>query len=377
MLIKEIFKKVLIWRLITVIFAIPGILFLSLKPGYTQLKPGFSFDNFINMWANFDGFHYLNLAKYWYGSPFTYLNYAFFPVYPWIIRVFNILGNYIYSGLLISHLSFIFALFFLWKLIRLDYSVKVANTTLVLLLIFPTSFFFGSVYTESLFLLISVLSFFFIRKKMYFLACVFAAIASATRVTGIFIWPAILYEFWVINGKNIKKFLTPYLLWFSLPPLGLLSYMNFQFTKTNDALFFVHSQPLFGANREVDKFIMIYQVLYRYAKMLIFVDHTNPLFFTVLLEFLVGTAFLVLVLYAFKKLRMSYSIYAFLSYLLPTLSGTFSSMPRYVLVLFPIFILMAEIYLKLPKKLQYLYLSINIVFSIFAITFFTRGYFVG
>lgn len=376
MKISDIFKKIVVWRLLTIVIAIPGIYLLPLREGFTYLTNGLSIYNLFTMWSNFDGFHYLNLAKYGYGSPFTYMNYAFFPFYPYLVSRFAFIGSYLYSALFISHLSLILGLFFLYKLIRLDYSKKIADTTFLLLLTFPTAFFFGSVYTESLFLLLSVVTFYSIRKKQIFLACIFAAIASITRVTGIFLWPAILYEFWIIFGKDIKRAINPDLIWFILPPLGFITYMKFQLLKTNDALFFVHSQPLFGAGREVDRLILPYQVFFRYFKMIIFVDHTSPLFFTVILEAIAGLLFLCLIIYAIKKMRLSYSIYMIPCWLIPSLTGTFSGMPRYVLVLFPAFVLLAEIYLKLPKKYQYLYLIINVIFSILAITYFTRGYFV-
>lgn len=376
--IKEIIKKLLGWRLLTLIFAIPAVFLLSIKPGFTQLQTGFSLNNFLSMWANFDGLQYLNLAKYGYGVPQTASAYAYFPLYPWLISFFNLFGSYIWSGLFISHLSLILAIFYLYKLIKLDYSSKIANTTILLLMLFPTAFFFGSVYSESLFLLLIVLTFYSIRKKHFFLGCIFAALASITKVTGIFLWPAILYEFYLLNQQSIKKSIfNPEILWFVLPPLGLLSYMNFLLQKTGNALYFITNQPLYGANREIGSLVLIHQVLYRYLKMVIFVDHFDPLFFTVILELLMGLLFLALVIYGIKKLRLSYSIYILLTYVVSSLTGTFSGMPRHVLVLFPAFILMAEIYQKLPKKFQYIYLFINLLFTLLTITFFTRGYFIG
>jgi len=95
------------------------------------------------------------------------------------------------SGLIISNLAFVFALFYLFKLLKLDYSTKISNLTVLVLLFFPTSFFFGSYYTESVFLLISVLVFYLARQGKFLPAAFMALIGSATRITGVFLWPAL------------------------------------------------------------------------------------------------------------------------------------------------------------------------------------------
>jgi Gpi18-like mannosyltransferase len=247
----------------------------------------------------------------------------------------------------------------------------------MVLLFFPTSFFFGSYYTESIFLLFSVLVFYLARRGNFFLAGIFAMIASATRITGVFLWPALVIEFVLFYGKDIKKLLNANAVWLLLPPLGLLSYIKYQYLKTGNGLYFISSQPAFGASRTVDKIILIHQVLFRYTKMLIFVDHTSPLFFAVLLEFLTGIGFLGLIIYGLNKLRSSYLVYVALSFFLPTFTGTFSSMPRYVLVLFPLFALIAVVMEKLPPRFTKVYFTISAILAIITIALFTRGYFIG
>lgn len=311
MSLKEIFKIVLGWRLALILVAVPAIFLISPRMGFTNVTPAPSASDVVNMWSNFDGLHYLDLAEFGYGYQHkTDMDYAFFPLYPWAVRTFNIFGSYLASGLLLSHLFLILALFYLYKLIRLDYKAKTAKYTLILLLLFPASFFFGSVYTESLFLLLIVLSFYFARKNNYFLAGVFAALASATRITGIFIWPALAYEYWLTNGKDLKKAFNPSALWLLLPPLGLLSFIRFQALKTGDPFFFINIQSNF-TGRGTDKLILIYQVFYRYAKMVVFVNHADPLFYTVLIELLSATLILAVLIFSFKKIRFSYWLFTF------------------------------------------------------------------
>lgn len=376
MLIK-IIKLILTWRACLWIVAIIASFIIPLNPDFTPVIPSFSPANIFNMWANFDGMHYLELAHYGYGSTHTQFLYVFFPLYPYLIAKF-IPENILAGALLISHLALVASFYYLYLLIRLDHTKKTALTALILILLFPTSFFFGSVYTESIFFLIVILTFYAARKKHFALASIFALLASTTRFVGIFLWPALVVEIYLLNQKQIKQTLLDARLALVglIPPLGLLSYLKFQYLKTGDPFYFINVQPDFGAERVVDKFIFIHQVFYRYVKMLIFVDHTSPLFFTVFLEFLVGFGFLVLILISFKKTRVSYAIFALFSFFLPTLTGTFSSLPRYVLVLFPAFIVATIYFNKLPHKWQVFCLTILVLFSIISVCLFTRGYFI-
>lgn len=376
MSLKEIFKIVLGWRLILFVIAIPAIFLITPHTRFTNLTELPSASNIFSMWSNFDGLHYIDLAKYGYGyQQKTDMDYAFFPLYPLAMHAFNFFGSYLASGLILSHIFLILALFYLYKLINIDQKAKIARSAIYLLLLYPASFFFGSVYTESLFLLLIVLSFYSARKNNFFLAGIFAALASATRITGIFIWPALVYEFWLHYGKSIKKSLTPYALWLLLPPLGLLSYMRFQAFKTGDPFFFIHIQSNF-TGRSVDKLIMIYQVFFRYAKMMIFINHADPLFYTVLLELLSATLILAVLFFSFKKIRFSYWIFILLSYFLPTFTGTFMSMPRFTIVLFPVFIYLALWLDKQHPFIRIAYYTACAILTILGVAFFTRGYFV-
>ena len=379
MTLKQAFIKVGYWRLATFVIALLAVPLITLRPDFTRVESRFEIWHVFDMWANFDGQHYLDIADYWYGVfPHTDKNYAFFPIYPALIRGVNLITqNSLLSGLIISNLAFVFALFYLFKLLKLDYSTKISNLTVLVLLFFPTSFFFGSYYTESVFLLISVLVFYLARQGKFLPAAFMALIGSATRITGVFLWPALALEFYLYYGKYKKKLFNPEAIWLILPPLGLLSYVKYQFQKTGDALYFITSQPAFGAGRTVDKIILIHQVLFRYAKMLIFVDHSSTLFFSVLLESLSGVGFLALIIYGLKKLRISYLVYVTLSFFLPTFTGTFSSMPRYVMVLFPLFALFATVLEKAPKQLYKAYFIISSILAIITIALFTRGYFIG
>lgn len=364
-----------VWRLILF-----GALFLSTKvlPLQNNFLGG-GLGNYLKTpffwaWANFDGEHYLSIAQSGYG----FGEQAFFPLYPLLVKYLGMfLGGGLISlnlsGLLISNLSFLVALVGLYKLIRLDFSEKISKWVIVLLLLFPTSFYFASVYTESLFLALIVWSFYFARKNSWFLASFLAMFASATRVIGVMLLPILAIELLNQNQFKLKGLKVKNWLPLLIIPLGLLSFMYYLRVSTGDWLAFLHALPSFGEQRSATP-IILPQVFYRYIFKIL--PHLNysyfPGLFATYMEFITGIVFLALSVLSFFKLRLSYSLFLLGGYLIPTLSGSFSSFPRYVAVLFPAFILFGII--KLPKLLRAVFSIILFIGLMVSLMMFSRGY---
>ena len=378
-MLGRIIKSVILWRLAILVVAALATFFLPIQDCCQEFGSRLSPAYLTGIWSNFAGKDFLDLARFGYGLPLKPSTYIYFPAFSGAINLLaKFIPNYLTSGLVLVHTSLIFALYFLYQLIKFDFKELIARNTILLLLLFPTAFFFGAIYTESFFLLLIVLSFYHVRKERFFLACLFGLLASATRFAGIFLWPALIWEIWQGHAKRAKKEgIDTALVWLILPPLGLLTYMKHLYLKTGDVFTFLKITPDYGPNIVVNKLILLHQVFFRYGKMLIGSNWANPLYFVVLFELLVGALFLALTFFAFKKLRRSYAVYTLLSYLIPTFTGTFASLPRYVLTIFPGFILMSLWFSRQKPIIKYLYFAVNIITAIFFIILFTRGYFVG
>jgi hypothetical protein len=341
-----IVSRLLVWRIILLIVAFYAIQTIAFKESFpyweTLLEPEGS--PIIWSWGNFDGVHYITIAEKGYSAQYTQ---AFFPLYPLVIRYLSKVPlSYLIAGLSISHIALPIALFLFYKLVRFDYSAASAKRSLIYLMLFPTSFFLGSLYSESLFLALIFGSLYAARQKKWWIAGILGAFASATRFFGIFLLPALLIE-WYYGKDRTKEYsigkLIKTVFPITLSALGLVLYMLYLNKAFSDPLLFLHSQPYFGAERTGGKLILLYQVFWRYTKMLLTVDIHSLVYYTVFLEALSGLLFLLLTLIAFKRIRISYAIFGFLAYITPTLTGTLSSMPRYVLILFPCFILLGRI----------------------------------
>jgi len=374
-IVAFIFFTVLIWRVGLIILAWLGLRLIPLRTGYLGGEAGPYWVNpLLWCWANFDSVHYLGIAQRGYYQ----FQQAFFPLYPYLIRYLNpFFKNYLYTGLFISHLSLIIALFLFYELVKLDYQKKIARRSLLYLLLFPTAFFFGCVYTESLFLALVLGSFYAAKKKNWWLAGILGGLASATRFVGIFLFPALLLE-WSLQKEKRKKTLIETVKE-SLPlffiATGLLFYMAYLKETTGDPLYFIHVQPFFGAERTGGKIVLLYQVFWRYFKMLITVQKLTPTYFVVVLESLTAVFFVFLTIFVYLRRWFAYLTFMALAFIAPTLTGTFSSLPRYALVLFPGFILLA-IWGEKYRWVRIFYPAIAIPLLILSVWLFTRGYFV-
>lgn len=323
----------------------------------------------FNVFSNLDGLKFINIAKEWYGTPNTYYSYTLFPLYPTLIKFFAPAFGFVASSLFISHLFTLASIYMFQKLALLDYSKSSVKRGLVLLLCFPASFYLVSSYSESLFLFLCLTSVYFSRKKLYVFSGLVAALASYTRLAGLILWIVLIVEFVNENGPKIKNLLRLKTLTLFLPPLGFYSYFHYLQVNNSNLQSILSTLP--------NKFVFLHQVIFRYLKMLIFMDHNTPLFFIVLTESLVSFFALYLLFVTYKKLRPSYWLFFFFSFFIPTLSGDFVGMPRYLLVVFPIFYFLGDWIEHQHPYFQKLYYLTSYFLLFINLSFFVRGIYIG
>ncbi len=288
----------------------------------------------LNVWGRWDAQHYLQIATNGYSGK----EMAFFPLYPWLIHVLGgAIGDHLTAGLIISNLSFFVALGYLYALVRLEYGDDtVAYHAIFYTAIFPTAIFFSAVYTESLFLALTVASVYYARHGNYVTAGIFGALASMTRVEGILTAIPLAYEAWSGWRERRGTTLTRGIIGVALVPTGLFAYMAYLGALVGDPLYFTKVQDNWGRHL-APPWVSIINTVHAIAAGPLAssasVNHMIELAFTV--------AFLALMVVAFRALRPSYSWYFAASLLVPMSTASLMSMPRFVLVIFPAFMLMA------------------------------------
>ena len=269
---------------------------------------------------------------------------AFFPLYPLLIRVGVVLTHRSYLGvaLALSNLCFLGALGYLWRLARWEFDAEVAGRTVLYIAVFPTALFFFAGYTESLFLLLTVASFYHLRRGDWLLAGSFGALASATRVTGILLALPFAYEYARYSNFSWRKVDARGIVGLLLIPAGLLAFMLSLRSTVGDAFAFGHYQAawqkVFTLQLWAGTVESIRQILVVQPWASFFEVH-NVINLAALVLFL-GTTIL-----AARRLPVAYTIYLgafwFVTLTSPAIANGYPvpliSMSRYVVTLFPVF----------------------------------------
>jgi hypothetical protein len=172
------------------------------------------------VFRQFDASYYLAIASHGYlaAAP-DHL--AFFPLYPALIRVLGFLsGSNVIAGLVISSASFALALVLLHRLAEVELGSRAADATVLLMAFAPLSFFFTAIYTESLFLLLSVGAVLAARRERWALAGLLAGLATLTRPTGILLVVPLVIMLLRARGRLDRQ-----LAWPLIPVGALLGYL--------------------------------------------------------------------------------------------------------------------------------------------------------
>lgn len=186
------------------------------QPGLTR-PFGELGDTLIAPAARWDSYWFMSIAQDGYDS----IRAAFFPLYPLLIAPGKLLGDggLLVFGLLISCACFVAALTVLHRLTELELGVGAAHWTVWSLALFPMSFFFSAVYSESLFLLLSAGAIYAARTDRWAWAGALGALGAATRSAGVLIALALVFV-WLFQTKvRIRDGA-----WILLVPLGLIAY---------------------------------------------------------------------------------------------------------------------------------------------------------
>jgi hypothetical protein len=258
-------------------------------------------------------------------------NWAFFPLFPLLLRAFGkITGEYGLTGSILSSLLFLFGLVQLHKLVlELGHKAEDADRAVFYLAAFPTSYFFSLPFTESLFLLLSVSCVLAAKRDSWWLAGLCGGLAASTRITGVCLFPVLALLYWqTYRSINVKA------LALLLIPAGIVPYMIFLHRITGNPLAFMDIQVAWGHS-----FGFFLKPLWEYVKSPMEINWRWDFRF---LNFLAAILAFGCSVVLFRKKQWAFGTYTLLCVLIPLSAMRLQSLTRYVMVAFPIFIVLAE-----------------------------------
>ncbi|MBU1178084.1 hypothetical protein KJ903_02590 [Patescibacteria group bacterium] len=373
------------WRLIIwlMAFLAKGRLGLTNDPAYSwSTDAGQTWlekiPSYLQYWARWDSGWYLSIAEkgYYWTAPGEWSSVVFFPLYPQLIRLFSFITNnqYALAGVIVSSLCTLATCFYLYYLVKIEISQRTALRSVLYMLIFPTSIFLASIYSESLFLLTVVASFYHARRGQWYAASIWGMLASLTRPAGIIMLGILLVEYLEQRKFNPLK-IKANSLNLLLIPGGLGIYMYYLYQKFDNPYLFAFAQDAWGRQTSIS-FSHFWNTLSHYSNILINPQHENfALYLTNSLDFLFFVIFAALSIIVLISMRRSYGLYMLLYLLIPAITGTFMSMSRFTLALFPAFILLAK--WGRNQTLNYATIILCSMLSALFITMFVNTYWVG
>lgn len=332
-----------------------------------------------NIWPH-DTPHYIEIAQHGYDQPWLTV---FFPLYPLLIRVASFFTghNYLIAALLVANLAGFVMLAVFYQLVKEDFDHVLATRTVLYFSIFPSAFFFMAGYTETTFLCLVLLSFYQMRRGRWWLAGLFGFLAALTRNTGIVLLIPFCYEYVRQHQFRLKTWRFDALS-VALIPSGLGVFMVYCYELLRDPLAFQHYEarwhhvlvaPWIGLMGPI-------RMVLRFHSALSFASLRN--------DIEMGSTFFILVLlilccvgpWRFPRTHLAYILFAAVVWLIPLcsplapLNGVipYQSLTRYMLGVFPAFIVLAS--LGKYRTVNYTYLMLAGALFFFLLTQFLLGY---
>jgi hypothetical protein len=336
----------LVWRLFSALAAFKAnVIFPLAQEHFTTELP---YRHFWDALARYDAGWYFGIARY--GYEFVEggrSNLAFMPVYPMLMRYLGLAfgggrENIYLAGVVISWLSFLLAIVMLYRLARLFMPGARAERAAILVSVFPFAFFFGVVYTEALFLLLSVTAFYGFSTQRWWLGGVAGALAGATRVNGILLLPALALLAWKHADPRVGPRVRA-ACGLAIVPLGLAAYSVFVYVKSGSFLEWAHSITRWNyspGGAPWSSIVRVFSSLLTDPYGFLLTDRMAPF------DLLNGGVALVFVLsipLVWRRLGAAYAVLMIAGLWLPLSSGSLEGLGRYCAVLFPFFILLGSV----------------------------------
>lgn len=258
-------------------------------------------------------------------------NWAFFPLYPLLWRYASALtGELPFTGMALSNLFLLAALVLLHRLVRqFGYAAEVADRSVFYVAAFPSSYFFSLPWTESLFLCLSVGSIYAAKRDRWWAAGAVGALATATRVSGLYLIPVLLILYVQRHGPRMRASALSLL----LVPAGVAAFALYLYVITGNPLAFKDILVTWGRRSGF--------FLNPLAEYLSSAHEVGMPWNLRGLNFAVGVLALACVCELLRRREWALGFYALASVFTPLSTSTLTSLSRYMAVVFPVHMALA------------------------------------
>jgi len=355
--LKRVVFFTIVFKLMALIVIMIGAFFFPFRADNYLANFHYPHDQIPNLFTRFatwDAQHYLYLADHGY-EPGLMSN-TFYPLFPFLIHCLSCFfgGNTLAAGLFLSTLFTVASMCCFYLLVQKNYGGEAGVRACFLLLAFPMSFFLGLVYADSLFLMLVTAFFYYSNEQKVWPAFVCACLLPLSRPTGILIAiPTLVLMLEKNKSLKIKKYL---ILLFGFL-FGFVAYLLIFRIFTGNPWAGFNAQGYFESGYAIQT--LLHPLLW-------FINNFSNINFSLngptdgFLSRLCFIGFVASVWGARKILDKPLLVYMLVVGLVSALSGDLMSYPRYIVMIFPLFVLLA---VKIKDKFPY-YMAICIPLQI-------------
>lgn len=257
---------------------------------------------------------------------------AFYPLWPFLIRggTFLFGGSPFWTGLILANILSILALLLLHRFVLEMQGPEIAAASLVLLLAFPGAIFLSLIYTEPLFLLLSVTFLLLMSHGRYCLAGIAGFFLPLTKAVGILVCGLLAWELWR-RRRPIKEYA-----YLAMPCLGYGCYLLTMWSHTGNPFEGFEAQGQFLGQPSIAKIFDVPGFLKAFASVKAL--HNIPGSLIDRMFFLL----LVLLLPAIYRLNRALGLYVTIIGFISAMSAWFISYSRHLVMCFPVVIVLAK-----------------------------------
>ena len=363
-----------VFVLITAVLFVVARVSLSILPYTTQhSRPDILGDKlWFNGWFRWDGSWYEHIAHRGYFEPFPGAQSpaAYFPTYPFLMRVFGaVFHARVLGGIFVTVVSgaVVAVLYSLW--LRLKVEPAVRWTALLLLLLYPFAYYLtGAVYADATFIAAVLAAFLLLERDLPVLAGLAGAVATSTRPVGaLLIIPFVLRIVERRGGWRSFKLKDAGIL---LTLAGVGAYSVLCWARYGSPIAWIEAQE--GWNQSPGPATWFKT---EFIKDLQMFSHTSHDLMAYLSHPVLTFLALALVPRVVRRFGWSYGSYVLVVVGLSALSTqNFFGMSRYVLAAFPAFAVAAEILARKPVT-RAVWLGLSAVLLVCATSLFARGFY--
>lgn len=316
---------------------------------------------------HWDAKHYINLADLGYrGLGENQFLLVFFPLFPYLVRLLNfIVHDFVISGMLVSFLATVAAGYFLQDLLRRQgFDEELIFRAFLFFCCLPSSIYLSLPFTEALFLALTLLSFYSAQGHRWLASGLAGALASATRSTGVLLLPALAVSVFWPKGEarparpaeeasdkdsseeplpepakpsRLSRLNSFKPLWLLLIPCGIGVYLLINWRLTGNPLMFMELQARHWNQGFTPPWNQVANTFHH-------IVHDAPArarFTMIESRFIASIVGVVFMLGAIRRLPLSWQIYGWSSLLVFMSTKEPISLVRYLVVLFPIYPVLA------------------------------------